>query len=364
MAYGLPSARPEDIENCRIVDEGSDSFCGVPKAVLTDRGTNLLSHLMLDICSKLGITKMNTTAYHPECNGMVKRFNRTLKSMLHKHADKFGMQWDQYLLYLICCGHTETRPMRVLVRNRHFCYLVLTAGHLLRVHCYHLIHLILLKCQTIVRSSCCRYHQPEPWLLPRFRELNRSTRSAMIRKANSAHSRLVSGYFPHEETGRMRKLLRPWHGPFRVVSREDPDITVSNVYFPNDTQIKVHQSRVSHCPKEFPAGYYWYGGKRKGTGAPPAWVDKLLNSPGQSDFNSSSETAETEMTEASEPEGQDNDSPNDNVINTESDEEENTEPGMVCEQQADVQPEVNVTPRSKRSRYSLRDLTKRPRRFT
>ena len=48
-------------------------FCGVPEAVLTDRGTNLLSHLMLDICSKLGITKMNTTAYHPECDGMVER---------------------------------------------------------------------------------------------------------------------------------------------------------------------------------------------------------------------------------------------------------------------------------------------------
>ena len=67
-------------------------FCGVPEAVLTDRGTNLLSHLMLDICSKLGITKMSTTAYHPECDGMVERFNRTLKFMLRKHADKFGMQ--------------------------------------------------------------------------------------------------------------------------------------------------------------------------------------------------------------------------------------------------------------------------------
>ena len=72
-------------------------FCGVPEAALTDRGMNLLSHLMLDICSKLGITKMNTTAYHPKCDGMVKRLNRTLKSMLRKHADKFGMQWDQHL---------------------------------------------------------------------------------------------------------------------------------------------------------------------------------------------------------------------------------------------------------------------------
>ena len=82
-------------------------FCGVPEAVLTDRGTNLLSHLMLDICSKLGITKMSTTAYHPECDGMVERFNRTLKFMLRKHADKFGMQWDQYLPGLLwACRNT------------------------------------------------------------------------------------------------------------------------------------------------------------------------------------------------------------------------------------------------------------------
>ena len=34
------------------------------------------------------------------------------------------------------------------------------------------------------------------------------------------------------------------------------------------------------CPKEFPAGFYWYGGKRKGPGRPPKWVDRLLESGG------------------------------------------------------------------------------------
>ena len=46
--------------------------------------------------------------------------------------------------------------------------------------------------------------------------------------------------FPHEETGRMRELSRPWHGPFRIVSQSDPDVTVSNVYFSSDSHIKVH----------------------------------------------------------------------------------------------------------------------------
>jgi len=55
-------------------------FFGVPEALLSDQGTNLLSHLMSDVCARLGIIKLNTTAYHPECDGMVERFNRTLSN--------------------------------------------------------------------------------------------------------------------------------------------------------------------------------------------------------------------------------------------------------------------------------------------
>ena len=51
--------------------------------------------------------------------------------------------------------------------------------------------------------------------------------------------------FPHEESGKMRKLSHPWHGPYRVVERKDPDITVVKVYFPDDGSIQVHQTRVA-----------------------------------------------------------------------------------------------------------------------
>ena len=45
----------------------------------------------------LGISKLNTTAYHPQCDGAVERFNRTLKCILRKHTARFGSQWDRYL---------------------------------------------------------------------------------------------------------------------------------------------------------------------------------------------------------------------------------------------------------------------------
>ena len=44
---------------------------------------------MRDVCY------LHTTAYHPQCDGMVERLNRTLKGMLGKTCAMFGRQWDQ-----------------------------------------------------------------------------------------------------------------------------------------------------------------------------------------------------------------------------------------------------------------------------
>ena len=71
MVFPVPDQKTSKI--VELLTKEMIPYCGVPpEAVLMNRGTNLLSRLMLDVCSKLGITKMNTTAYHP---GMVKRFN-------------------------------------------------------------------------------------------------------------------------------------------------------------------------------------------------------------------------------------------------------------------------------------------------
>ena len=91
--------------------------------------------------------------------------------------------------------------------------------------------------------------------------------------------------FPHEETGHLHKVSRPWHSPYHVMSTRGPDITAVKVYFPQDGPIQVHQTRVTQCPLEFPAGYYWYGGKRSGPGCPPKWVDKLIRSETQNDID-------------------------------------------------------------------------------
>ena len=49
----------------------------------------------------LGFHKVNTTAYHPQTDGLVERFNRTLTAMLAKTVQRGGRDWDQHLPYVL-----------------------------------------------------------------------------------------------------------------------------------------------------------------------------------------------------------------------------------------------------------------------
>uniref|UniRef100_A0A1X7T4R5 Integrase catalytic domain-containing protein n=1 Tax=Amphimedon queenslandica TaxID=400682 RepID=A0A1X7T4R5_AMPQE len=95
MVFPAPDQKANRI--ARLVAEEILPLFGVPECLLSDRGTNLLANVMKELCTFLGIQKLITTAYHPQCNGMIERLNSTLKSMLRRHAAKFGPQWDQYL---------------------------------------------------------------------------------------------------------------------------------------------------------------------------------------------------------------------------------------------------------------------------
>ena len=72
---------------------------GVPAELLSDRGTAFLSKIMIDVYKLLGIKKANTTAYHPQTDGLVERFHRTLTDMLAKRIQRSGKEQLLYVLF-------------------------------------------------------------------------------------------------------------------------------------------------------------------------------------------------------------------------------------------------------------------------
>ena len=69
MVYPVPDQKMTPL--VELLTKEVVPFFGVPEVLLSDCGTNLHSHLITDVCAKLGITKLNTIAYHPGCGGMV-----------------------------------------------------------------------------------------------------------------------------------------------------------------------------------------------------------------------------------------------------------------------------------------------------
>ena len=93
---------------------------GVPRELLSDRGSNFLSKLMYEIYRLLGVKKINTVAYHPQTDGLVERFHRTLLDMLAKTCGDNKREWDTKLPYVMfayratCQESTKNSPFQLL----------------------------------------------------------------------------------------------------------------------------------------------------------------------------------------------------------------------------------------------------------
>ena len=74
----------------------------------------------MEIYNLLHIKSIQTTAYHPQTDGLIERFNKTLKTMLRKYATESGKEWDKLLPYLLFVyrevpqSSTEFSPFELL----------------------------------------------------------------------------------------------------------------------------------------------------------------------------------------------------------------------------------------------------------
>ena len=77
------------------------SRVGIPREILTDQGSNFVSQLLTEMYRLLHVHPIRTTPYHPQTDGLVERFNQTLKSMLRRTATEEGKDWDRLIPYLL-----------------------------------------------------------------------------------------------------------------------------------------------------------------------------------------------------------------------------------------------------------------------
>ena len=67
---------------------------GPPLRLLADNGSQFISKLFQEICRLLGLKNLFTSTYHPQTNGQVERFNRTIIAAIRPYASNHSHDWD------------------------------------------------------------------------------------------------------------------------------------------------------------------------------------------------------------------------------------------------------------------------------
>ena len=93
--YAIPNQEATTVAQ-KLTDE---MFCrfSPPEQLHSDQGRQFESRVVHEVCKLLKICKTRTTPYHPQCDGQVERFNRTLLDMLATTTRENAFDWENQI---------------------------------------------------------------------------------------------------------------------------------------------------------------------------------------------------------------------------------------------------------------------------
>jgi hypothetical protein len=70
---------------------------GVPKTIISDRGSQFVAHFWDQLHMSLGAHLIHSSVYHPQTDGQMERVNQILEDMLRAYVLEHPGSWDQNL---------------------------------------------------------------------------------------------------------------------------------------------------------------------------------------------------------------------------------------------------------------------------
>ena len=88
----------------------------MPSVIHSDQGQEFENKVVQVLCLLCRAHKTQTTPYHPEIDGLVERFNRTLPMMLAMFAGENRDDWDDLLPAVMMAYRSSVHDSTVLAR--------------------------------------------------------------------------------------------------------------------------------------------------------------------------------------------------------------------------------------------------------
>ncbi|CAF4955322.1 unnamed protein product [Rotaria sp. Silwood1] len=207
---------------------------GIPRRIVTDQGVHFNNELMQNLTMLLGTNHIQTSAYHPQSNGLVERFNATFHPQLSKLYNAELNDWDEYLapvIYAYNTGEQSTTgysPFQLMF-GRHP---ILPLNHTPAKFKFNRPNdywMKLIKCMNIYRQ------------LARQKTLFHQQQSKQRFDKNRKNLQYeINDLVFYKVPGHRAKLEERFSGPYTIVNKQHPSYTIQN----NDslTSKRVHVS--------------------------------------------------------------------------------------------------------------------------
>jgi Integrase zinc binding domain/Integrase core domain len=215
--FPIPNQEAVTVADCLV--NGWVARYGVPLELHSDQGRNFESAVVTELCARLGIRKTRTTPLHPQSDGMVERFNRTLEQHLQKVVSQNQRDWDEHIPLFLLAYRSSVHNSTQLSPAR------LVFGRELRLPCD-------LEFGTPPGSpeSVTVYNQKLDARMEAIHQFARERLRVTSDRMKSRYDRVVTGttfsvgdkvwlFNPRRRVGFSPKLQNNWEGPYVVISK-------------------------------------------------------------------------------------------------------------------------------------------------
>ncbi|KAJ9519599.1 hypothetical protein QJQ45_013387 [Haematococcus lacustris] len=98
MVHFVPCRESMNAESfARLFIDNVFKHYGVPREIISDRGSHFTAHFWASIMTILGVKECKSSAYHPQSDGQTERYNRTLEEMLRHYISPAQSDWPFFL---------------------------------------------------------------------------------------------------------------------------------------------------------------------------------------------------------------------------------------------------------------------------
>lgn len=194
---------------------------GAPERLLSDRGAVFMSALLREVCGIFKVKKVFTSAYHPQTDGLVERYNHTLAQMLSMFVSNNQDDWDRYLPAVMFAYRRVTQestgetPFYLLYGREPATPADIsqgvkfnTTGPMSVTEWRAKLVAVLQEAQEYARNNIGKSQQRQE-----------TSYNERRREVSFEPGAQVFVYSPHVKKGQSPKLAKLWHGPYRVIKK-------------------------------------------------------------------------------------------------------------------------------------------------